>query len=77
MIGSMMRQSAAVLIADGAHVGEVGLLRVAQVATSAAGGLDRGRPAFETEAFEAVRLAIGRAARAGRASGSKLQPRSW
>ena len=49
---------AARAIADGAHVGEVGLLRVSQIADERAGGLDRGLPAFQSEAFESVRLEL-------------------
>ena len=49
---------AARAVRDGADVGEVGLLRVAQVGDEAAGGLNRRRAPFEPEPFEAVRLEL-------------------
>ena len=58
MIGSISRQSDARLEADGAHVREVDLLRVAQIAHQATGGAHGRRPSLHAEAFEAVRLEL-------------------
>ena len=62
------------LVADGADVREVGLLRVAQVADQPAGRLHRRDPAVEPEPFEPVGPAAGRAARAAPLPARTIQP---
>ena len=54
VVGSMSSPSARCAVGDGADVGEVGLLRVAQVLDQRAGGRDGGGMAVEAEAFEAA-----------------------
>ena len=58
MIGIDDEAVAARAIADRADMGEVGLLRIAQIGDQRAGRLNRSRSSFEAEAFEAVRLEL-------------------